>query len=355
MSLRSLTVQGFRNLKDTELDFSEHFNFIIGDNGTGKTNILEALFYIGLASSFRAREDKVLIRFGESHFRVSAETENREASVFYDGTCKKITLQGNEMKRLSEFVGWLGITMLSIEDLWIVRGAPSKRRSYLDWMIAKASPLYLDDLIEHRKLVRQRNRVLQTMHNNGNIDLLDAYNERFISISNAIYRERQRYLPMVKEHIKENGEELGLKRFTLEYQCTCRDMELDLDQLDQVRDLEMQLGHTRIGPHRDDLVFFINDHSLRSYASEGQERAAAISLKLAESRIIEQCTGTRPLLLLDEAGAELDNNKKNTLVSMLQGQVFYASTTTPEIPEKQGKDSVVFYVKAGEIEKTASH
>ncbi|HEC77572.1 MAG TPA: DNA replication and repair protein RecF [candidate division WOR-3 bacterium] len=353
MALKRINYQGFRNLVDGELHFADDYNFIIGENGAGKTNLLEAIFYVGLASSFRARDEKNLICSGKQFLRIDAETEEKNAFLYLDGNKKKLVLQGNEVRRLSEFIGWLGITLLSIEDLWIVRGAPSKRRAFLDWAIAKISPAYLDNLIEYRKILRQRNKILQSAHDNGKLDLLELFDEQMIKIGNEIYREREKKISELKEDIIKFSSEFGMKKFTLRYHSTCPEMRLDHTVLKRVREKELIFGHTLVGPHRDDLLFFTNGHPLKHYASEGEERAAAISLKLAESEMLYRKTKSRPVLLLDEAGAELDTVKKETFLNLLKGQIFYASTQAPRFIRKEGSACRVFSVKKGQIEVSA--
>jgi len=355
MSLKTISVNSFRNLADTELHFSPHFNFFTGNNGAGKTNLLEAIYVAGTASSFRVRENRIMIRDDETHFRVEATTNKKNASIYCDGTRKKLTLQGNEVKRLSEYVGWLGITMLSIEDLWIIRGAPVQRRSFYDWLISKVSPRYVDDILEYKKLVSQRNRILQTIHSNGNQHVLEAYTERYISTGNRIYQERKRFLPILKSSLIDFGTKLGLKNFTIEYHSTCSDMEIDHDQVEQIYDREIQYGRTIIGPHRDDLHLFMEQHPFQHFASEGQERAAAISMKLAEASIICGQTGEHPIILMDEAIGELDMVKRKVLLELPQGQVFYASTQLPSPLQKKDKDIKYFTVQGGTIEASAPY
>ena len=351
MVLKHIRYQGFRNLADAEIQFADGFNYVIGDNGAGKTNLLEAIFYAGNASSFREKEDRNLIRFDADFLRVEALADgDRSAMVFRDSNRKKITLRGNNVPRISDFIGWLGVIIMSIEDIWIVRGAPSKRRAFLDWAIAKLSPAYVADLIEYRKIVRQRNRFLQSLSENGSEKLFDVLDEQLIERGNEIYRRRAARLPELRTRFKEFSTNFSLKKFDVDYQSCCKDMELSQDALKRVRRKEMALGQTVIGPHRDDLVFSINGRAMQHYASEGEERAASISLKLAEAEMLYQSKGERPLLLLDETSAELDRKKQEVLLDLLKGQVFYASTQMPSSLPGERKVSRAFNIEGGVIE-----
>jgi DNA replication and repair protein RecF len=355
MILKKLIYQGFRNLSDKELDFTEDFNFVIGNNGAGKTNLLEAIFYVGLASSFRVKEEKNLIRTDEQFLRIDAQTDDNRAVIYLDNSKKKLMLQGNEVHRLSNYIGWLGITILSIEDIWIIHGVPARRRGYLDWVIIKISPSYLSNMIEYRKILRQRNKVLQSAHENGNPALLDVFDEQLIKYANEIYRERRRILPELKKYITVTGSELGLKKLDITYQSNCPNMELTQDILGKLREKELIFGYTLAGPHRDDLLFWIDGHLLKNYASEGEERTAAISSKMAEAEIYYNKTGKRPILLLDEVAAELDEVKRETLLKLLKGQIFYASTQLPQYVHIQQKRHRIFLVKRGIIEVSAKN
>ncbi|UCF70785.1 MAG: DNA replication and repair protein RecF [candidate division WOR-3 bacterium] len=351
MVLKQIKYQGFRNLVDAEIAFAEDLNYIIGDNGAGKTNLLEAIFYAGNASSFRENDDRSLVRFDAQFFRVEAQAEgDKNAAVYFDSERKKMILGGNRVSRISDFIGWLGVTIISIDDIWIVRGAPSKRRAFLDWMIAKISPAYAADLAEYRKIVRQRNRYLQSYNENGRERLFEVLDERLIEIGNEIYKKREAKLPELRRRFAEFGENFGTKKFDLDYQSDCANMRLDNDMLKRVRSREIALGQTVIGPHRDDLLFSIDGRSMQHYASEGEERAASISLKLAEAEILYHSRGNRPILLLDEVSAELDRQKREILLGLLKGQVFYASTQLPEQKAETGKDCRTFHIEGGMIE-----
>ncbi|KPJ72218.1 hypothetical protein AMJ52_07025 [candidate division TA06 bacterium DG_78] len=351
MVLQEINYQGFRNLVDDQLKFVDDYNFIIGENGSGKTNLLEAIFYAGLASSFRAREERDLISFDNQFLKVDATANGKKAAIYLDRDRKKVTLQGNEVRRLSNFVGWLDVTFLSIEDIWIVRGAPAKRRYFLDWLIAKLSPTYLSHLVEYRKIVKQRNKVLQMINENGDDSLLEVYDEQFIKHGNELYRERRQKLPELQKHVSSIGARFGLCKLNIGYQSTCPHFRIDHSLLGKMRQKEIVCGTTLVGPHRDDILLSKEGRPLKNYASEGEERVVSIALKLAEAEMLYQKKTAWPILLLDEVGAELDYNKKEILLELMKGQIFYASTQMPEFTKIfQQKQFTVFTIKRGSIE-----
>jgi DNA replication and repair protein RecF len=350
MTLKKIHYQGFRNLADTELVFAEAFNFIIGDNGAGKTNLLEAIYYVGLASSFRAKEEKHLICRTSDHLRVDAETDGKNAAVYLDSDRKKLTLGGNDVQRLSDYIGWLGITLLSIEDIWLIRGAPARRRSFLDWMIAKMSPRYCGALTEYKKIIRQRNRALQIANETGKHDVLDVFDEQMIQTGNDIYAMREDYMPQIKEHTARSATALGLKKFDVSYASSCHDMRMDRRTLERIRLKEIVRGHSIIGPHRDDLIFMLEGRRLQDFASEGEERSAAIALRLAEAEILYNQAGTRPIMLLDEVTAELDHARRDAVLGLLNGQIFYASTQLPPFASSLKDRHHIFTAQRGHFE-----
>lgn len=355
MELKKIQIQGFRNLHDAELDFAGDFNFVRGANGAGKTNLLEAIFYVGLASSFRTREERSLIRTECEYLRVSGETQNTRAAIYLDQQQKRLSLQENDVRRLSDFVGWLGITVLSIDDIWLIRGSPARRRSFLDWVIAKISPRYCSTLLEYRKILRQRNRALQSARETGDTRSLEAFNEQLIKTGNDIYRKRAAHIPHLRSHAQTVGNTMGLEKLDFQYESTCPDMHMDERMLEDVREKELMFGHTTVGPHRDDLAFSINGFPLHNYASEGEERATAISLKLAEAEMLYSETGERPVLLLDEVTAELDEKRREAVLRLLKGQVFYASTQLPQFARAHAHNGTVFSIERGHIEVSAAH
>jgi DNA replication and repair protein RecF len=350
MTLKIINFQGFRNLLDARLEFAEDFNFIIGENGAGKTNLLEAIFYVGVASSFRAREERSLIAFDSQYLKIEAEASGKKAFIYLDQDKKRLMFQGNEVTRLSDFVGWLDVTMLSIDDIWLIRGGPARRRYFLDWTIAKCQPVYLSNLQEYRKILRQRNRLLQSSQDNGNSELWEILDGQLVNYGNKIYEERKAVMPELNRYFAELGKEFGLKNLHGDYQSTCPDMIFDSGLLKRQFTKELNLGQTVIGPHRDDLQFFLNGRPLREYGSEGEERASAIALRLAEAEMLLTKKRGHPILLLDEIGAELDSRKKAVLLQLLKGQIFYASVQMPELTAGKAASHRLFRMRGGRIE-----
>jgi DNA replication and repair protein RecF len=225
-------------------------------------------------------------------------------------------------------------------------------------MIAKISPTYCANLVEYKKLLRQRNKTLQMAADKSLMsvkDVLDVLDEQLIVTGNDIYKERERYVPEMRGFTTETGTELGLRKLRIDYKSTCHNMRLNHTILEQNRQKEIIFGHTIAGPHRDDLIFTLNGRTLQHFASEGEERATAISLKLAEAQLQYRKQGTRPVLLLDEVAAELDNKRKELLLRMLQGQIFYASTQFPNFANSLKRSGTLFSVAGGRFEVSSQN
>ncbi len=347
MILHELEYEGFRNLVNGHLEFAEGFNLIQGPNGAGKSNLLEAIFFSAYATSFRTNEDRNLVKFNDSYLRVKARSNRTEASVFYNGE-KKLILGGNQKQRLSEFVGWLQVTVLCLDDIWIIRGAPAKRRLFLDWLLSKLSPEYVANLANYKKILRQRNHLLQIRKTDTEDDLLDVFDERLIYYGNRVYEARERILPELQKKFIEFVDYVGLINPKIDYISSCPDMRLNGKLLrDKFAD-EIKWGETLIGPHRDDLLLTLNGSPVKNFASEGELRLCAVGLKIAEAKILQNKTGETPILLIDEIAGELDENRKSQLFGMFGNQIFYA--TTQDIEQLNKFVTRKFSISGGRVE-----
>ncbi len=344
MILQEIEYEGFRNLIDNHIDFSEDLNIINGENGAGKSNLLESIFFAAYGTSFRTSDDRNLVKFDARYMRITGKSLKNQATVFYNGT-KRFMLNGNEKNCLSEYAGWLSVIVMSLNDIWIIRGAPVKRRNFLDWLLIKLNPVYSANLSEYRKIIRQRNCLLQQP--DCDRSLMEIYDEQFIHWANVIYEDRRRIIPVMKQKITEKSKELNLSGVSFEYLSSCPDMYLNFDLLRKNAPAENRKGETIIGPHRDDISIMINNHPAKNYASEGECRLLAVILKLAEAEIIQQKIADNPVYLLDEIASVLDKKNKRRVFDLIDGQVFYASVDTLE--DLQSSDTRRFCITGGNV------
>ncbi|MGB9720667.1 MAG: DNA replication/repair protein RecF [bacterium] len=344
MLLQQIEYEGFRNLADGKISFGERLNIVFGENGAGKTNLLEAIFFAAYGSSFRTNDDRIMVKFDQPYMRVTGISNSIVASIFYNGT-KKLILNGNEKNRLSEYVGWLPVVVMSLNDIWIVRGAPAKRRNFIDWLLIKLNPVYGTNLSEYRKVLRQRNCLLQQKERDPS--LLDVYDIQLINWANIIYDERRKILPSLEEKITQKGREMGLAEISFRYRSSCPEMKLTVEELKRNQPLEFKKGETILGPHRDDIDITINNYPAKNFASEGECRLLAMILKFAEAEIIQQKLNDQPVFLLDEVTIELDETHRQNFFNMVKGQAIYA--TVQDLTELQIPNKTQFSVKRGSI------
>uniref|UniRef100_A0A7V0Z7Z1 DNA replication and repair protein RecF n=1 Tax=candidate division WOR-3 bacterium TaxID=2052148 RepID=A0A7V0Z7Z1_UNCW3 len=344
MILQEIEFEGFRNLLDRRISFCGGLNIITGENGAGKTNLLEAIFFSAYGSSFRTNDDKNMVKFNNPYMKVTGVSNGVNASIFYNGT-KKFIINGNEKERLSDYAGWLPVVVMSLNDIWIIRGAPAKRRNFLDWLLIKSHPVYGANLSEYKKILRQRNLLLK--QENLDISLLDVYNEQFIQWANLIYAERKKILPVFKKMLELKGKEIGLGELSFEYISSCPDMELTFNDLKKMESLEFNRAETLLGPHRDDFTIQINGYPAKQFSSEGESRIIALLLKLIEGEIIRQKINQEPIFLLDEVTIELDRIHRKKFFGMIKGQIFYA--TVDGLDDINIQDKKKFIIKRGTV------
>lgn len=358
MWLKSVQVQGFRNLEDQSLEFDPTANYLFGDNATGKTSLLEAIHYLAIGRSFRRAQDRDVIKFGAAVFGVLGEalahdrgaTEaSRRAEIRSDGQQKRLSLDGVEVDRLSSYLGWLPVVTMLLDDIRLIRGAPGERRGFLDLTLSQVSRSYLLSLVEYRRILAQRNRLLMQ---NPDSATLRTWDEQLVASGTAIYQQRSRYLPALFRIAVESTRSLFAGWQTeITYRASVLqdgDLAANFHQaLERLRPREREIGATLAGPHRDDIIILKNGIELRKFGSEGEQRSTSVALKLAEAHLIQEQRQEAPVFLLDEIASELDAERSRELFALLasRGQVFYAAAKP--IPA-QGR---VFHVTAGKIQK----
>ena len=337
MRLRRLSARGYRNLADFEREAPSRGVALLGTNAQGKTNLLEAIYYPVLFRSFRGAPDQQIIG-GISGFHVEVSLEDAAAQTIattYLARKKRITVDGEEIGRLADAVGtWLGVAFLP-SDLGLASGPAAGRRQYLDRLLALGSRQYLRTLTRYRAALAQRNSALRQ----GQVELARAFDGPLISAGAELLRSRLEWVRGAALQFVAEFECLGERgRARLQYR---GGVELADDSawdraLDQSVADDRARGMTTIGPHRDDLLLEIGNRSLRDYGSTGQQRSAAVALKLIEISALREARGTEPALLLDDVFAELDRERQTRLALRLLGgvdrQVFVTSPRPDELP-----------------------
>lgn len=363
MHLKTLKGIGFRNLADFELEFSPHKNLFTGGNGAGKTNLLEAIYYLCIGRSQReSAEDEHLIQFNKDLMRLEGRAETKGGEVQVETALnkeeKRLRINGEPQSKLSELIGRLPIVSLSPEDDELCKAGPGNRRRFLDMAISQFSRSYLADLQEYRRILHQRNRLLfDIREGRAEGNSLEAWNQQLINCGAKIVRKRLEVIDDLKEmagsrYVRISGgrERLGL-RYHLSFKTEPGEgLEAAFQRaLATNFEFERRRGMTMFGPHRDDLEISIGGQRIRSFGSQGQQRTAAIALKLGEAEMLANQLGEKPVVLLDEIFAELDRDRGNFLVDQLEPdyQVFIATAKDDDVSVKDGFRR--FRVEAGRI------
>ncbi|WP_312853911.1 DNA replication/repair protein RecF [Thermoactinomyces mirandus] len=343
--MQTLELKHYRNIGELHLQCPEELHFFVGPNGQGKTNILESLYVLALGKSHRTRSHKELIRFGQTRSLIKARVkkgdEIQRLEIILSEKGKKVSRNGIEKKKLSQYIGSLPAVLFAPEDLALVKGSPQVRRRFLDMEIGQVSPQYVHHLSQFNKLLIQRNSLLKQLAQTklGDFPFLDVLDEQFVALSISLLKKRYQFLNSltkwaqeIHQAITQQQEKLVIKylpSFPLPEGAGPDQWAAILQsELKKNRQKEIMRGNTTVGPQRDDLRLFAGEIDLHLYGSQGQQRTAALSLKLAEIELIYQEIGYYPILLLDDVLSELDDARKTHLLKAIRGRVQTFITTT---------------------------
>ena len=353
MYINKLKLQNFRNYEEIEIEFNKNINIIYGDNAQGKTNILESIFLSSFGKSFRTSKEKELIKFGQNRLIVEIEYEKKDRSgkVKIEICDKKqILVNGIKIKKLSELLGNVHIVIFTPDDINILKEGPAERRKFLDMMIGQLRPNYVYNLNLYLKTLDQRNNYLkQIKEENKSQELLDIWDEKLAEYGEIIYKYRKEYIEKIIEKIKNIHKKITNEneKIEIEYFSNCNNKSDYLNLLKERRKLDIIKGFTTKGIHRDDFLIYINEKEVGSFGSQGQNRTAILSLKLAELNVIYDEIGEYPILLLDDFMSELDKNRKNNFLENIENaQVIITGTEKIDL---KNVDYKLFHIKEGKV------
>ena len=338
MWIKNIKIKNFRNYNQEEINLEKNINIFYGKNAQGKTNIIEAIFLCSLGKSFRAKKDNEMIKLNEENAIVEIEYEksDRDGKIKIEiGNKKNIYLNGIKIKKLSELLGNLNIVIFTPDDINILKGGPQNRRRFLDIMISQLRPNYMHILNLYLKTIEQRNKYLrQIKEEHKDENLLEIWDEKLAEYAVKICEYRKEFIEKIIKKINiihkniTNGEE----QIELEYITECDNKEKYLQLLKERRKLDIIKGFTTKGIHRDDFVIYINKKEIKIFGSQGQNRTAMLSLKLAELQVIYDEIGEYPILLLDDFMSELDKTRRKNFLENIEGtQVIITGTEKLDI------------------------
>ena len=360
MILKSIELKNFRNYEDLDLKFDSGTNILFGDNAQGKTNILEAAYVSGTTKSHKGSRDKDMIRFGEdeSHIRTIVEKQGKEYQLdihLKKNRSKGIAINKVPIKKASELFGILNMVFFSPEDLNIIKNGPSERRRFLDAEICQLDKIYLSDLTRYNKILMQRNRLLKDMqHQPQLMETLPVWDMQLVEYGKMLIRRRRQFVEELSEIVTGIHRNISGKReeLVLRYEPNI-DAEFLEDELNRVREKDRKYAQTSVGPHRDDISFFIRGVDIRKFGSQGQQRTSALSLKLSEIELVRQTIHDTPVLLLDDVLSELDSNRQNYLLNSIHDiQTMITCTGLDEFVRNRFQIDKVFHVIDGHVSET---
>lgn len=308
------------------MNFDEKINIIYGDNAQGKTNILESMYVCATSKSHRGSKDREIIRFDNDESHIKVNVKKNDMNYRIDMHLKKnkpkgIAVNGIPIKRAVELFGILNIVFFSPEDLNIIKNGPSERRRFIDMELSQLDKIYLDCLINYNKVVNQRNSLLKEYAFSGREDIissLDIWDMQLVKYGNDVIKSREKFVKEINDLVKSIHTKLSGDREQLEiiYEPCVKEQDFE-SELVRVRDRDLKFKCTNIGPHKDDMCFLINGMDVRKYGSQGQQRTAALSLKLAEIELVKQIIHDTPVLFLDDVLSELDSRRQNFLLDSI--------------------------------------
>ncbi|MFQ6792434.1 MAG: DNA replication/repair protein RecF [Thomasclavelia sp.] len=340
MKINSLSLDTFRNYDHFFIEFDHDINILIGSNGQGKTNLIEAIYLLSVGKSFKSHINKQMIMFDNDFAKVKGEviTNNklRRLEIILGTDFKKAKIDDQDIYKISEYVGLLNVVVFVPDDLYLIKGSPRNRRHFIDLELSKISPIYVFNLSKYTSLLKERNKYLKLLNQKRKTsdEYLEVLDEQLAKIQVDLIKRRTEFINRLDQKValiyqlisKQKKEQVKLRyacfvKKELTYQHI-----LELYQKNHQRDIDYMQTH--IGIHKDDLKVYLNDREAYQFASQGQQRTIILSLKIALIELIKEEIGEYPVLLLDDVLSELDETRKNMLLDILNQKIQTFITTT---------------------------
>lgn len=363
MKIQNLNLKNFRNYNKLDISFNDKLNIIIGNNAQGKTNILEAIYYLSITKPISINNDKSIIMRDKEGTSISTVVVDKDSSnkltVNVTSNGKKLLINSNEIKKHSDFIGKLKVILFTPDSLGIIKEGPGNRRRFLNIEISQLYVRYINILNEFNVILKQRNEYLKIIREgNYNKEYMNILNEKFVSLSIDIYKYRKKFIDLLNRYIGSifkdisSYEGLSLRYITNIDLSDMNNIEKVLmEKIDAGFNREVIYGSTLIGPHRDDFSFILEDNDLLLYGSQGQLKMAVLALKLAEIEVFKDICGENPVILLDDLFSELDINKRNKVINYLNKDMQTIITTTDlsNVDEEYINNSYIFEIENGAV------
>ena len=359
MVIKSLKLKNYRNYELLDMTFDSKTNILYGDNAQGKTNILEALYLSGTTKSHRGTKDRDLIQFGreESHLETIVEKKGMEFQIdmhLKKNSPKGIAINKIPIRKASELFGIVHFVFFSPEDLNIIKDGPAGRRRFIDLELSQIDKVYLSNLSNYNRIINQRNSLLKELYHQDHLmDTLDIWDMQLAEYGTKVIESRKQFIRQVNQIIADIHYRLtgGRERIELSYESSLGSLSLE-QALKKNRERDIRMKSTSVGPHRDDLCFLSGDLDIRKFGSQGQQRTAALSLKLSEIELVKEVIKDTPILLLDDVLSELDKHRQNYLLDSIHDiQTVITCTGLDEFVNHRFSINKIFRVSSGSVTK----
>ena len=366
LKIERLRLKNFRNYTNLDIQFNDRLNIIIGNNAQGKTNILEAIYFLAITKSNFSINDKICIKNSQLFFKITgdifANDGKKKLQILLNDNGKKLEINDNEIKKHAEYIGNLKVIIFYPDDIRLIKEAPGNRRKFLNIEISQLYGKYINILNEYNVVLKQRNEYLKIIKT-GKVNEIyfDILNDKLVDLAEIIYEYRIRFIDSLNKYIGDVYESIsGYDGLTIKYipNVDTNDMinfkQIMHTKLQNNYDREVLIGNTLVGPHRDDFGFKINDNDLLVYGSQGQIKMAVLSLKLAEIDVFNELCHEYPVLLLDDLFSELDVEKRNKVINYLNRDIQTIVTTTDlkNIDKRIIKKAVIYRIDDAKIIET---
>ena len=353
MYIKTLTLENFRNYEKQNLTFSPDINIIYGENGQGKTNIIEALYFFCNGKSYRTVRENEVINFKKNYSKINinfCDDKRENSSEIIISEKKIVKVNDIPLSKLSEIVGMLNMVIFTPDMLNIIKEGPSVRRQFIDILLSQLKPYYFKTLLNYYKVIYQRNNIIKSKDKNM-YSTLPVWNEKAAEYGTIICEYREKIIEDLNKYINNLPYNIEKENLKLEYLPSVKDdfknKENFVNQLEKNFEREIEKGVTLIGPHRDDFEIFLNDKSIKKYGSQGQMRTCVLKLKLSECEIIKNELKREPVLLLDDILSELDEKRKEFFLNNIKDKQIFITTTEKEIIKNSS--CKYFHVSDGKI------
>lgn len=359
MVIKSLKLKNYRNYELLHMEFDPKTNILYGDNAQGKTNILEALYLSGTTKSHRGTKDRDLIQFGQDESHLETIVEKRGTKFQIDMHLKKnspkgIAINKIPIRKASELFGIIHFVFFSPEDLNIIKEGPAGRRRFIDLELSQLDKVYLNNLSNYNRIINQRNSLLKELNRQDSLlETLDIWDIQLAEYGTKVIESRKQFIRQVNDIIADIHNKLtgGKEAIELTYETSIGDLSLE-QALKKNRERDIRMKSTSVGPHRDDLCFMAGNLDIRKFGSQGQQRTAALSLKLSEIELVKELIRDTPVLLLDDVLSELDKHRQNYLLDSIHDiQTVITCTGLDEFVNHRFSINKIFHVSSGSVTK----